>query len=133
MQFSQEQDPSSYRIRAYQAGSIDIIVPYSDDPDAARTVTLTQSFIMTPDVLIQDWPPQSPDQLQQDHMQILLELQPEVVLLGTGTRLIFPALRITADLMEAGIGVEVMDPAAACRTYNILMHEGRQVAAALIQ
>ena len=116
MQFSQEQDPSSYRIRAYQAGSIDIIVPYSDDPDAARTVTLTQSFIMTPDVLIQDWPPQSPDQLQQDHMQILLELQPEVVLLGTGTRLIFPALRITADLMEAGIGVEVMDTAAACRT-----------------
>jgi uncharacterized protein len=133
MQFSQDKDPTSYRIHAYQAGRIDIVVPHNDDPEANRTLTLTQSFIMTPEVLIQDWAPQQPDQLHQDHLQILLELQPEVVLLGTGERLVFPAVRITADLLGAGIGVEVMDTAAACRTYNILMHEGRHVAAALIQ
>jgi uncharacterized protein len=133
MQFSQEQDPTSYRIRAYASGSIDIVVPVTDDPEADRTMTLKQSFIMTPDTLISDWPPQSLDQLRQDHIQILLELQPEVVLLGTGERLVFPPMSITTSLMEAGVGVEVMDTQAACRTYNILMHEGRRVAVALIQ
>ena len=132
MQFSQDQDPSSYRIRAYQSGRIDIVVPLTHGPEAARSLTLTESFIMTPNTLVRDWPPQHPDHLQQDHLEILLELRPEVVLLGTGERLIFPPQPLTATLMESGIGVEVMDTAAACRTYNILMHEGRNVAVALI-
>jgi len=135
MQFHQEQDPTSYRIRAYQAGRIDIYTPVtvSEEPDVSHTLTLTESFIMTPEVLIRDWPPQHPDQLQRDHFQILLELHPEVVLLGTGIHLVFPSFQLTAELMDAGIGVEVMDTAAACRTFNILMNEGRRVAVALMQ
>ncbi len=62
----------------------------------------------------------------------LAELKPEVVLLGTGTRLRFPHPRLTRALTDAGIGVEVMDTPAACRTFNILAAEGRKVLAAVI-
>jgi uncharacterized protein len=61
----------------------------------------------------------------------LRELRSEVVLLGTGTRQRFPSPRLTRALMDARIGLEVMDTHAACRTYNILVGEGRRVAAAL--
>jgi uncharacterized protein len=57
---------------------------------------------------------------------------PEIVLLGTGPRLRFPSPAVYASLLKARIGVEVMDTAAACRTYNILAAEGRRVAAALM-
>ncbi|MGB4468151.1 MAG: Mth938-like domain-containing protein [Azovibrio sp.] len=56
----------------------------------------------------------------------------EIVLLGTGLRLRFPHPALQQPLMAAGIGLEVMDTAAACRTYNILASEGRKVAAALL-
>jgi len=55
-----------------------------------------------------------------------------VILLGTGNRLQFPHPRLTRPLQQAGIGLEAMDTVAACRTYNILMAEGRQVLAALL-
>jgi uncharacterized protein len=63
----------------------------------------------------------------------LLNLSPELVLLGTGTRQRFPHPRLTRALTEARIGIEVMNTAAACRTYNILMSEGRRVVAAFLQ
>lgn len=62
----------------------------------------------------------------------MLELAPEVVIVGTGARQRFPAPQLLRPLIEAGIGFEVMDLAAACRTYNILASEGRAVAAALL-
>ncbi len=62
----------------------------------------------------------------------LVQLEPEVVLLGTGARLRFPPLPITRPLVEARLGLEVMDVQAACRTYNILAAEGRRVVAALL-
>lgn len=58
--------------------------------------------------------------------------RPEVILLGTGSRLHFPRPDLTRPLQLAGIGLEAMDTVAACRTYNILMAEGRQVLAALL-
>lgn len=58
--------------------------------------------------------------------------RPEVILLGTGVRLRFPHPQITRPLLQAGVGIETMDTLAACRTYNILMAEGRQVLAALL-
>jgi uncharacterized protein len=61
-----------------------------------------------------------------------LTLEPEIVLLGTGRRQQFPHPRLTQALLEQGVGVEVMDTAAACRTYNVIMLEGRRVAAALL-
>jgi uncharacterized protein len=81
---------------------------------------------------VTDWPPASFEALAEAHFALIAELQPEVVLLGTGARLRFPHPRLTAPLARAGIGLEVMDVQAACRTYNILMAEERVVAAALL-
>jgi uncharacterized protein len=81
---------------------------------------------------VMDWPPASFEALAEAHFALIAELQPEVVLLGTGARLRFPHPRLTASLARAGIGLEVMDVQAACRTYNILMAEERVVVAALL-
>lgn len=64
--------------------------------------------------------------------EALLELQPEIVILGTGERMHFPSPRLTQPLARSHIGFEAMDTRAACRTYNVLMEEGRQVVAAIL-
>ncbi len=91
-----------------------------------------RSLIILPDRIIEDWPAQTFEQLAVEHFEYLLSLQPEIVLLGTGTTLRFPHPSLTKTLIAAKIGVEVMDTSAACRTYNILTAEGRRVAAALL-
>ena len=78
------------------------------------------------------WNVKSFDALTAEDFSILETLGVEIVLLGTGRRQRFPHPRLTAALARAGIGVEVMDVQAACRTYNILVAEERKVAAALI-
>ncbi len=70
--------------------------------------------------------------LLSEHLETLIELQPEIVLLGTGQKLQFPESKILAKLHNQQLGVEIMDTAAACRTYNILMMEGRFVVAGMI-
>ena len=89
------------------------------------------SVLVTPDALL-DWAPASFAELAEAHFARIVELRPEVVLLGTGARLRFPPAALTAPLARAGIGLEVMDVQAACRTYNILAAEDRHVAAALL-
>jgi uncharacterized protein len=81
---------------------------------------------------IEPWPVAGFETLAEAHFARIAELKPEVVLLGTGSRLRFPPPRLLAPLARARIGVEVMDLQAACRTYNILMAEERNVAAALL-
>jgi len=90
------------------------------------------SLIVLPDRLIRDWPVARLDRLESGHFAALIELRPEIVLLGSGRRHCFPPPDRLATLFAAGMGVEVMATAAACRTYNILVAEGRRVAAALI-
>jgi uncharacterized protein len=92
----------------------------------------TQSLVVSGGRLVTDWPVASLEGLRADHMAAIVELKPEIVLLGTGARFQFPPPALLAPLYKAGIGVEVMDTPAACRTYNILQGEGRDVAAALI-
>jgi uncharacterized protein len=92
----------------------------------------TTSLILTPHRLLGNWPATTFETLEATHLQSVIDLAPEVLLLGTGARLRFPPAICLKLLAEAGIGFEVMDTAAACRTYNILMSEGRNVAAALI-
>jgi len=94
--------------------------------------TYTSSLIITPERIIADWRPRSFADLIAADFELIGDLQPEVVLLGTGARLRFPASDITKALVAAQIGLEVMDTGAACRTYNVLMGEGRRVAAALL-
>lgn len=91
-----------------------------------------RSLIVLPDRILSDWAPASFDALAPGHLDALVEIAPEVVLLGTGAQLRFPRPEITRALVEARIGLEVMDAQAACRTFNILVAEGRQVAAALL-
>ena len=90
------------------------------------------SLIVLPDKLIADWPPRSLDDLTEAHFAYLATLDAEIVLLGTGSILRFPHPRLSNPLAQARIGFEVMDTFAAARTYNILMGEGRRVAAALL-
>jgi uncharacterized protein len=89
------------------------------------------SVIVLPE-RIEPWTVAGFDALTQEHFAALAALAPEVVLLGTGSRLRFPSPRLTAALARAGIGLEVMDVQAACRTFNILAEEERHVAAALV-
>ena len=91
----------------------------------------TQSVVVTADTIIHDWPPQCFDALHTTHFQSVAALEPEVVILGTGARLLFPAPDLISPLTERRIGLEVMDTGAACRSYNILVGEGRKVAAAI--
>jgi uncharacterized protein len=90
------------------------------------------SLVVNADRVITDWPAVSIETLSADHIAAILELAPEIVLLGTGPAFRFPDAARLALLYQAGIGVEVMDTPAACRTYNILLGEGRNVVAALI-
>ena len=92
----------------------------------------SRSLLVMPLELIADWPPSHAQSLTAAHLDAVLALQPEVVLLGTGARLLFPPADVLRPMIEGGIGYEVMDTSAACRTYNILMAEGRRVLAALI-
>lgn len=70
--------------------------------------------------------------LHESHFSHLAKLGAEIVLLGTGSRLRFPHPALTKPLIDARIGLEVMDTGAACRTYNILAGEGRKVAAVIL-
>jgi uncharacterized protein len=92
----------------------------------------TESLVVSGERVITAWPARSVEGLGADHLAAIVELKPEIVLLGTGAKLQFPGPALLAPLYKAGIGVEVMDTPAACRTYNILLGEGRNVIAALI-
>lgn len=93
---------------------------------------LRTSFVISPDRVIEDWPVASVAGLDAAAMEAVLDLDPEVVLFGSGQRQQFPAREMLLPLLRRGIGVEVMDNAAAARTYNLLAAEGRRVAASFI-
>lgn len=99
---------------------------------AVNGVRYETSLIVMPDRIAEAWNVRSIELLVQDNIEPLAALKPELVLLGTGDVLRFPDPRLLVSLTQAGIGAEVMDTRAACRTYNILAEEGRNVAAALI-
>ena len=109
-----------------------LISRYNPGSVSVNEATYTESLILLPDAVIPDWGAADFDALVAGHFERLAALNPEVALLGTGGRLRFPAPALTAALVRAGIGLEVMDTGAACRTYNILAGEGRRVAAALL-
>lgn len=92
---------------------------------------LRSHAIVSADRIVRNWPVSNPVDLQPDDLEAALATDPDIIILGTGEALRRP----TADLMrlmaERGIGVEIMDTPAACRTYNVLLHEGRSVVAAL--
>lgn len=93
---------------------------------------IASSLVVTPRRLLREWPPGRVQELTAKHLQTVLTVEPEVILLGTGETLEFPRPEQIRPLVESTVGFEVMDTAAACRTYNVLFSEGRNVAAALM-
>jgi len=110
----------AHRITGYGSGYVSV----DENP-------LTRSFILTPGTLITDWHPQSVPELDDAAMQALMALGPSIVLLGTGAEQRFPPNALLAPVLRDGVGIEVMATAPACRTYNILVAEGRTVAAGM--
>jgi uncharacterized protein len=121
MHFAREDCSSPLLIRACSEGKITVGEQHYRD-----------SLIVTNNQVIADWRPSCYEDLDSADFEFLRSLQPEIIVLGTGGRLQFPSTRLTGGLLQAGIGVEVMNTAAACRTFNILLAEDRQVAAALL-
>ncbi|WP_179404019.1 Mth938-like domain-containing protein [Burkholderia guangdongensis] len=113
------------------SGALNTVTGYGPDYVEINLERHEQSVIVLPDAVIA-WPVASFDALAAEHFEMLLGPAPEVVIFGSGARLRFPHPRLTAKLAAQRIGVETMDFQAACRTYNILMAEGRKVAAALL-
>jgi uncharacterized protein len=107
-------------IRSYHAGQI--------ETDEAVYST---SIIITPQQ-ITIWRPETLSDLTEEDLISLLAFKPKIVLLGTGTLLKFPPVTLWRRFIEKNIGYEVIDTAAACRTYNVLMAENRAVVAGLI-
>ncbi len=121
MKFSEDKINRGYYVTGYEHN---IILVNGD--------AKTSSFIISDDQLIENWSPSHIDELRSHHLDALIELQPELVLIGTGEVLKFPSISHYACLIQRNIGVEIMDSAAACRTYNILLNEGRKVVAGII-
>ncbi len=109
-----------------------VVTAYGDDHVAVDGRRLARSLLLLPDRIDPSWGPDSFAALAETHIAQLVPLACDVLLLGTGRRQRFPAPALLRALIETGRGIEVMDTPAACRTYNILMAEGRAVAAALI-
>lgn len=94
--------------------------------------TLTRSFIVAPDALVEDWPVIDVAAMQPGDLEPALALQPELIVLGTGDVQRFPPAAVMAAALGRGVGLEVMTNAAAARTYSVLAGEGRRVVAAFI-
>jgi len=112
-------------------GTGNLITGYGDGHVLVNGERYTGSLLLTADECL-PWAAASFDALALAHFEPLVALGPDLVLLGTGARLRFPAAALTAPLVHAAIGLEVMDLRAACRTYNVLRAEERRVAAALL-
>ncbi len=97
-----------------------------------NSLRIEHPVIVMPDRLIDPWPVSATQQLALNDFTPLIELKPELVIFGSGPVFRFPDPRIMAAFSAAKMGFEVMNTPAACRTYNILMAEGRNVAAALL-
>ncbi|WP_242538540.1 Mth938-like domain-containing protein [Trinickia acidisoli] len=114
------------------SGALNTVTGYGAHYVDVNLVRHESSILLLPDAPVLTWPVSSFDALAPEHFALLLEQAPEVVVFGSGARLRFPHPRLTAPLAARRIGIETMDFMAACRTYNILMAEGRRVAAALL-
>lgn len=108
-----------------------LINAYTHDSVTINDMVYRENLIVMTTQL-QQWSARSFDSLCVEDFAALCALKPELILLGTGSRLRFPKPALLLPCIKENLGVEVMDMRAACRTYNILMGEGRDVAAALL-
>ncbi len=120
MKFTQE-STSANVVHSFEPGAIRV-----------RERVVREHLIVTADAIIAPWLISEPPRIQLADLEPVLALRPDVIIVGTGLTLQFPDPSLAETLAAQGIGFEVMDTAAACRTYNVLVHEDRAVAAALL-
>jgi uncharacterized protein len=121
MRFTQDSTSGLNVIRGYAPGELKI-----------NDAVYRNAVIVSSSAIVAGPPITSVEELTPAHAADVRALEPEVVLLGTGARQIFPANMFGAEFLRAGIGIEVMDTAAACRTFNVLVSERRRVVALLL-
>ena len=121
MKLSEDYNSGSYMINGYDSEGIII-----------NQRTYSCSLIVSNHQLLENWPLQDISQLTTDNLTPILELNPEVILIGTGSTLTFPPVASYSNIIQSGLGIEFMDSIAACRTYNILLSEDRNVVAGII-
>lgn len=131
MKISLDQSDGIYTIHSYRDETLFIRPPNAAPEDEEMLLQLNHSCLISAGQLIEEWPPQEMSALTAEHLQAVADMAPELLLVGSGSRLQFPSGEQLAALVKLGIGYEVMDTAAACRTYNVLISEGRKVVAAL--
>lgn len=115
-----------------QTDSINIVTGYGADHVLINKVRHDGNLLLTADRIVPGWAPGGFDGLSAEQLAEAYALEVEILLIGTGKKQRFPSPALLRPLMERRIGFEVMDLAAACRTYNVLVGEGRSVGAALL-
>jgi len=113
-------------------GDTKLFTAHGTDHVMVNGERFTASVVVSAEQVRDDWDAAGFDALDEAHFRYFIALEPEVLLLGTGAQQRFPHPRLYRALTDAGIGVEVMDTPAACRTYNILVMEDRKVIAAIL-
>ena len=108
------------------------IESYSNDTVVINGTGYSSSLIISPKKLVTGWQVSAFADLAAQHIDTITELEPEIIILGTGKKVRFPDPQIIAGIFSRDIGFEVMDTGAACRCYNLLVSEDRRVAAGLI-
>ena len=121
MQITREQSISNL-IRAWEPGRVRV----GDE-------WLAGNLIISAETIVSDWTVIDPNRLTLADLEPALALEPELVIVGAGDSRVPPDIDLMQALAELAIGLEFMQTSAACRTFNVLVHEGRRVAAALIQ
>jgi uncharacterized protein len=120
MRFNRD-DVSDLTIRRIEPGAIHI-----------GSERFKENVALTADEIVRDWPDCRPDLLKPADLERILALQPEMIIVGTGWRQELPPRDLVFAMARRGIGIEFMDTPAACRTFNILIGEGRRPAALLL-
>lgn len=120
------------KLHLNQAAGRNAFTGYGEGYVLINGVRHESNVLVMPDSPVAAWHVRNPALMSAEQISGLAGLNVEILLIGTGAQLRFPPPGVLQPLIKAGIGVEVMDTTAACRTYNILMGEGRKVAAAVI-
>lgn len=120
------------KLQRTQTAGQNTFTAYGEGYVSVNAIRYSSNLIVLPDRLIQDWTQASFETLSLADFERLAALETEIILFGTGDQLRFPRPELMRPLIQGQKGLEVMDIHAACRTYNILLSEGRNAAAALI-
>lgn len=121
MKLTDESSRALNTVRSYAPGEVRV-----------GEASYTRSCVLAAQNILTDWPPQTLEELAPEHLDAVLALDPELVILGTGPQQRFPPPALMSKVLARGVGLEVMDTGAACRTFNILIAEDRRAVAALL-